>query len=165
MKYKPGRLNVVADAPSSRPYFEPAAQPDTGPTTVAVLTPSVPSSTLLEDIRKAYDPAMVRLMDHLSQPSRQSLKRLPPVYQSSTDRYTVHNGLLKSTAVAGDTPRVVVPDHGDLRLRIMYEYHGAPTGGHRGREKTYLKIAANFTGPASISLCVSTSAHAKYVNE
>ena len=50
----------------------------------------------------------------------------------------MHNGLLKYTAVAGDTPRVVVPEYGDLRLRIMYEYHDAPTGGHRGREKTYL---------------------------
>ena len=78
---------------------------------------------------------MVRLMENLLQPSRQSLKRLPPVYRSSTYRYTVHNGLLKYTAVAGDTPRVVVPDHGDLR-RIMYEYHDASTGGHRGREKT-----------------------------
>ena len=113
MEHKPGRLNVVADALSRRPDFEPAAQHDTGPTTVAVLTSSVPSSTLLEDIRMAYYPAMVRLMKHVSQTSRQSLKRLPPVYRSSTDRYTVHNGLLKYSAVAGDTPRVVVPDHSD----------------------------------------------------
>ena len=72
---------------------------------------------------------------------------------------------MKYTAVAGDTPRVVVPDHGDLRLRIMYEYHDAPTGGHCGREKTYLKVSRDFTGPASISSCERPSAHAKYVNE
>ena len=90
---------------------------------------------------------MVRLMKHLSQPSRQSLKRLPPVYRSSTDRYTVHNGLLKYTAVAGDTPRVVVLDHGDLRLHIMYEYHDLPTGGHRGREKTYLTVSRDSYWP------------------
>ena len=76
VEYKPGRLNVVADALSRRLDFEPAAQPNTGPTTVAVLTSSVPSSTLLEGIRKVYDPALVRLMEHLSQPSRQSLERL-----------------------------------------------------------------------------------------
>ena len=63
--YKPGRLNVVANALSRRPDFERAAQPDTGPTTVGVLTLSVPSSTLFKDIRKAYDPAMVRLIYHL----------------------------------------------------------------------------------------------------
>ena len=90
---------------------------------------------------------MVRLMDHLSQPSRQSLKMLPPVYRSSTDRYTVHNGLLKYTAVAGDTPRVVVPDHGYLRLRIMFEYHDASTGGRRGREKIYLTVSRDFYWP------------------
>ena len=65
MEYKPGRLNVVADALLRRPDFEPAAQPDTVPTSVAVLTSSVPSSTLFEDIRKAYDSLMVRLMDYL----------------------------------------------------------------------------------------------------
>ena len=134
MEYNLGRLNFVADALSRRPDFEPAAQPDTGPTTVAVFTSSVPSSTLFEALHKAYDTAMVRLIDHLSQPSRQTLKMLPPVYRSFTDRYIVHNGLLKYTAVAGDTPRVVVPDHGDLRLRIMYEYHDAPTGGSWSRE-------------------------------
>ena len=86
-------------------------------------------------------------MDHLLQPSRQSLKRFPPVYRSSTDRYTVHNGFLKYTAVAGDTPCVIVPDHGDLLLRIMYEYHDAPAGGHRGREKTYLTVSRDFYWP------------------
>ena len=53
VEYKPGRLNVVANALLRRPDFEPAAQPDTVPTSVAVLTSSVPSSTLFEDIRKA----------------------------------------------------------------------------------------------------------------
>ena len=126
------------------PNFEPDAPPDTGPTTVAVLTSSVPSSTLLEDIRKAYDPAMVRLMGHLSYSSGKSLKQLPSVYRSSTDRYIVRNGLLQYLAVAGVTPRVFVPDHGDLRLRIIYEYHDAPAGEHCGREKTYLTVCRTF---------------------
>ena len=95
VEYKPGRLNVVADALLRQPDFEPAAPPDTGPTTVAVLTSSVPSSTLLEDIRKAYDPGMVRLMHHLSHPSGKSLKQLSSVYRSSKDRYTVRNVLLR----------------------------------------------------------------------
>ena len=39
---KPGRLNVVADPLSRQLDFEPAVLPDTGRTTVAVLTLSVP---------------------------------------------------------------------------------------------------------------------------
>ena len=63
------------------------------------------------------------------------------------DIQKVRNGLLQYSAVAGDIPRVVVPDHGDQRLRIMYDYHGAPVGGHRGREKTYLTVSRDFYWP------------------
>ena len=29
----------------------------------------------------------------------------------------------------------------------MYEYHDAPTGGHRGREKSYLTVSRDFYWP------------------
>ena len=131
IEYKPERINVVADTLSHRFDIEKAAPPDTGPTTVVVLTSSVPS-TLLKDIREAYDPGMMQLIQHLSHSSGKSLKQLSSLYLSSKARYKVRNGLLQYSAV-GDTPRVVVPDHSDLRLRIMYEYHDAPVGGHRCR--------------------------------
>ena len=120
-----------------------------GKPTVATLVASIPSSSLLDDIRKAYaeDKDLLRLMDHLVSPSRKSLKDLPALYRSSSDRYTTRNGLLYYTAVAGDTPRVVVPTHNDLRLRIMYECHDAPPSGHRGREKTYLTVSRDFYWP------------------
>ena len=60
--------------------------------TVAILTVSVPSSTLLDDVRKAYagDKDLLRLMDHLVNPTRKLLKDLSAFYRSSSDR-SVHN--------------------------------------------------------------------------
>ena len=51
------------------------------------------------------------------------------------DRYTVCKYLLQYSAVSVDTLHVVVLNHGDIRLRIMYEYHDAPVGGHHGRRE------------------------------
>ena len=74
----------------------------------------------MEDIRKVYDSETLSLISHLSQRFWKILNQLSALYISSTDRYTVCNDLLKYSAVAGNTPRVVVPSHGDLRLQIMY---------------------------------------------
>ena len=55
VEYKPRRLNVVADALLRRPDFQPESQSNSeDKPTVATLTVSVPSSTLLDDVRKAY---------------------------------------------------------------------------------------------------------------
>ena len=89
----------------------------------------------------AEDKDLLRLMDHLVNPTRKSLIDLPALYRSTSERYTTRNGLLYYTAVAGGTTRVVVPAHNNLRLRILYECHDSPTGGHRGREETYPTVS------------------------
>ena len=103
---------------------------------------------MLDDVKKAYahDARIVRLMDHLKNPSRQTLTSLPAPYRSSIDRYQVRDGLVYYLAITNDTARVVVSSH-DLQLRIMFEYHDASTVGHRGREKTYRTVSRDFHWP------------------
>ncbi|GMF62188.1 unnamed protein product [Phytophthora fragariaefolia] len=51
VEYKPGRLNVVADALSSRPDY---AVHKTDANAIGVVRTSTPSSSLLDDVRSAY---------------------------------------------------------------------------------------------------------------
>jgi hypothetical protein len=149
VEYKPGRLNVVADALLRRPDYEPTAPAQVSVSAAAALSSSVPSSTLLDDVRAAcaHNKDAVRLMSSLSEPSPQALKSLPAAYRTSAHRYTQPNGLLFYSAVDNDAPRVVVPLVHDLRLWTMYEYHDAPVSGHREREKTYLTLSRDFYWP------------------
>ncbi|KAG3126173.1 hypothetical protein C6341_g25484 [Phytophthora cactorum] len=38
-------------------------------------------------------------------------------------------------------PRVVVPNDEDLKFDILQEAHDTPSGGHLGREKTFLSVS------------------------
>ncbi|KAE8954016.1 hypothetical protein PR001_g32663, partial [Phytophthora rubi] len=143
VEYKPGRLNVVADALSRRPDY---AVHKADANAIGVARTSTPSSSLLDDVRSAYmnDADAKQLLDYFAAPSDKSRQKLAKHLRARVHRYRVHNGLLLYSAVDDNADRIVVPDDHELKLRITYEYHDAPTSGHPGREKTYLLLTRDF---------------------
>ncbi|POM73037.1 Hypothetical protein PHPALM_10156, partial [Phytophthora palmivora] len=129
VEYKPGRLNVVADA-----------------NTIGVVKTYIPSSSLVDDVKAAYanDADTKQLIEYLSAPSDKARRKLPAHLRARAHRYRVHEGLLLYSAVDDNADRIVVPNDHDLCIRIMHEYHGVPIAGHPGREKMYLLLTRDF---------------------
>ncbi|KAG3091226.1 hypothetical protein PC121_g3876 [Phytophthora cactorum] len=143
VEYKPGRLNVVADALSRQPDYA-VKTADANP--IGVERVSAPSLSLIDDVKAAYasDADAKQLLSYASAPSDEARRKLASHLRARAHRYRVHEVLLLCSAVDDDVIRIGVPNDYDLRMRIMYEYHGAPTAGHPGREKTYMLLTRDF---------------------
>ncbi|KAG3080225.1 hypothetical protein PI125_g20494 [Phytophthora idaei] len=91
VEYKPGRLNVVADALPRRPGY---AVKTADANRIGVVSAS--SSSLIDDITAAYasDADAKQLLSYASAPSDEVRRKLAPHLRARAHRYRVQDGLL-----------------------------------------------------------------------
>ncbi|KAE9119320.1 hypothetical protein PF010_g6036 [Phytophthora fragariae] len=125
VEYKPGKLNVHADALSRRPDYELAH--------IRRVT-----TDLYDRIRLGYrdDASLGPLVWFLAAGSDAKVEWLTPRQRARLHRYEWADGLLQYQVEHEDPPRIVVPND--------EEAHDASSSGHRGRGKTYASVSQTF---------------------
>ena len=103
------------------------------------------TSSMASDIKECYrqDEHCRLLLDHFG--GRKVT--LPSHLKAKLNRFSYSDGLLWHQLSPCDPLRIYVPHDTDLKLMILHECHDAPSSGHLGREKTFLRVSEEFWWP------------------
>ena len=152
VEYKPGKMNVLADALSRRPDFEETharnavVSPDAVEShALNAMRISRLESSLADDIKERYsqDEQCRLLISYLDKGE----DKLTPQLRAKLSRFSYSDGLLWHQLSPCDELRIYVPHDTDLKLRILHECHDVPHSGHMGREKTFNQVSNEFWWP------------------
>ena len=110
--------------------------------TLAALWVDHVQNTLVSDIKESYMQAehCCLLIDHFG--GRKVT--LPSHLKAKLYCFSCSDGLLCHQLSPCDPLRIYVPQDADFKPNILYEIYDAPSSGHLGREKTFLRVSDNF---------------------
>ncbi|CAI5721438.1 unnamed protein product [Peronospora effusa] len=164
--YKRGKNNILADALSRRPDYDPRR--DIGHHTENVndddevcaccielglnVMISTPVLSIRTQIAESYanDFFYAAVIKYLRTTSEKLLAKLTKPTHDNIKRYALDGPLLTYTMDVFYSPRVVIPADDDLRARLVHEFHDSLAGGHLGREKLFAAISRVFLLAANV---------------
>ena len=132
VEYKPGKSNVLADALSRRPDFEQRHQESVSrakarveSSTLETIRVDHVTSSLASEIKESYqqDEHCRMLLGYFG--GRKVT--LPSHLKAKSSRFSFSDGLLWHQLSPCDPLRIYIPHDIDLKLKILYEHHDAPS--------------------------------------